>query len=117
MAHHVHHQILNHNGLMDSRTGQAMTAVKEVLWLQRRANASGLVSTSVAPTQSQVMNMLVYMRHQKQERGLNLVAILQATIKQSNIAPAILYPGEANNSIINTWQAGQPFLIIMAAPN
>ncbi len=43
--------------------------------------------------------------------------ILQATIKWSNIAPAILYPREGNDSIINTWQAGQPFLIIMVAPN
>ncbi len=65
MAWHVRHQILNCDRLMDSRTGQATTAVKEVLQLQRRANVSGLVSTSVAPTQSQVTNMLAYARHQK----------------------------------------------------
>lgn len=48
---------------------------------------------------------------------LRLVAILQATIERSDIAPAILYPGEGDDSVVDTWQAGRPFLIVMAAPN
>ncbi len=43
--------------------------------------------------------------------------ILQATIEWSDIAPAILYPREGDDSIVDTWQAGRPFLIVMVAPN
>lgn len=94
-----------------------MTALCEVIHLQKRGEALGTISPALVPTQQQTKNLLTYTQQQGQEKGPSKIHWLHQTLQWPDITNCMVYPTDEDPSVINQWENQEAFTIIMLLPH